>query len=100
MEADRSAASPPYPFQGTRVEHIEDLWPHEEHPGYYCPVTIDGKRSFYCVTPNGHGGNLAAHDVTEHEDGTITVSPSILVSNPQQGELFHGYLEGGVWRAC
>lgn len=48
-------------------------------------------------TPNGHLGNLAAHDVTEHEDGTITVSPSILVSNPQQGELYHGYLTNGVW---
>jgi hypothetical protein len=42
----------------------------------------------------------AAKLATEHEDGTITVSPSILVSNPQQGELFHGHLERGVWRAC
>lgn len=87
-------------FDGTRVDHIGDLWPHEEHPGYYCPVEIDGKRTWHCVTPNGHAGNLAAHDVTEHEDGTITVSPSILVSNPQQGELWHGYLERGVWREC
>lgn len=86
-------------MQGTRVDHIADLWPHEEHGGYYCPVEIDGKREWHCVTPNGHGGNLAAHDVVEHEDGTITVSPSILVSD-HTGELWHGYLERGVWREC
>ena len=88
MSSEAPSAALVYPFQGMRVEHIEDLWPHEEHGGYYCPVVIDGKRSFYCVTPNGHAGNLAAHDVTEHDDGTITVSPSILVSNPQEGRSY------------
>lgn len=90
-------------MKGTRVEHIEELWPHDEHPGYYCPVTIDGQRSWMCVTPSGHSGNLAAHEVIEHEDGTITVSPSILVSTTRDGErceLWHGYLERGIWRAC
>jgi hypothetical protein len=52
---------------------------------------------WYCCTPNGHMGNLSAHDVIEHDDGTITVSPSILVSD-DQSELWHGYLERGVWR--
>jgi hypothetical protein len=31
------------------------------------------------------------HSVTEHEDGTITVSPSI------QGDKYHGNLIRGVW---
>lgn len=58
-----------------------------------------------CCTPNGHLGNLAAHHVTEHEDGTITVSPSILVSEVGPGpsdkrELWHGWLERGIWRSC
>lgn len=39
-------------------------------------------------------GSLEDHQVTEHEDGTITVSPSIA------GEGYHGYLERGVWRSC
>lgn len=54
-------------------------------------------------TPNGHGGNFAEHEVTVHEDGTITVSPSIKVSTTSAGaevELWHGYLERGVWREC
>lgn len=58
-----------------------------------------GNGDWYCVTPNGHMGGLKLHEVTEHEDGTITVSPSILVSSPTE-QLWHGYLERGVWREC
>lgn len=43
-------------------------------------------------------GRLGNHTVTEHEDGTITVSPSILVETGD-GRRWHGYLERGVWRA-
>ena len=84
-------------------------------------------RGVWCVvTPNGRYGSLASHDVTENADGTITVSPSILVY-PQPGAVYteaqradligrhgealvreweagkpgyHGYLENGVWRDC
>ena len=42
-------------------------------------------------------GNLALHKVVEHEDGTITVSPSILITG-HHGKQWHGYLERGVWR--
>lgn len=42
--------------------------------------------------------NLEKHKVTVHEDGKITISPSILVSNRDQS--WHGYLEHGVWRQC
>lgn len=52
------------------------------------------------MTPNGIMGDLDAHDVTEHADGSITVSPSILVDQPWNGKTFHGYLEHGVWREC
>lgn len=64
--------------------------------------------TWYASTPNGHLGDLRAHDVVEHEDGTITVSPSILVSLPLtvngvevggDRTLWHGYLERGVWRS-
>lgn len=84
-------------MNGTRVEHISELWGDDGINGGYCPVTADGKRTWMVRTPNGHLGNLAAHDVTEHEDGTITVSPSILVSSPQEGELYHGFLTKGEW---
>lgn len=43
-------------------------------------------------------GNLTKHNITEHEDGTITVSPSILVETGD-GRRWHGFLVAGVWRA-
>lgn len=47
--------------------------------------------TWYARPPGSHAGNLSSHEVVEHEDGTITVSPSILMA-------WHGYLERGVWR--
>lgn len=54
---------------------------------------------WFICPPKGSVGSLANHTVVEHEDGTITVSPSILVeSNWQPQRNWHGYLEHGVWR--
>lgn len=64
-------------------------------PGEYLRDALTGH--WYGCTPNGHLAGLAKHQVAEHEDGTITVAPSILVSNAE-GPLWHGYLERGVWR--
>ena len=41
-------------------------------------------------------GNLGAHEIIEHEDKTITVSPSILVTT-HDGKRWHGYLRRGIW---
>lgn len=52
--------------------------------------------------PGHHLGSFGSHDVVEHEDGTITVSPSILIT-AYDGDCaiqWHGYLERGVWREC
>lgn len=47
--------------------------------------------------PSGAGpSNLRTWDLTEHDDGTITVSPSIQDVSVANG--WHGYLENGVWR--
>lgn len=50
------------------------------------------------ATPNNMHGNLKNHKVTEHEDKTITVEPSILVTQGEREE-WHGFLEHGVWRS-
>jgi hypothetical protein len=60
------------------------------------------------MAPGGHVCNLSAHHVTEHPDGTITVSPSIKISTTRpdgagrmvEVELWHGHLERGVWKPC
>lgn len=58
--------------------------------------------SWYCCTPNGLAGNLKLHQVEEHEDGTISVSPSIEVSSGPHAVLdyWHGFLKRGIWTEC
>lgn len=69
-------------------------------PGAFGRVKgVDGAWHWYATAPNGLKANLSAHTVTEHKDGTISVEPSILVSDGQ-GASWHGYLDEGAWRAC
>lgn len=55
---------------------------------------------WYLYLPGCGTGNLSGHSVIEHEDGTITASPSILVTGHANGKPVqrHGYLEHGEWR--
>jgi hypothetical protein len=92
-------------IKGRRVADNE-LRDDPFRPGAYGRVQgiqTPGEWDWMAVTPNGLHANLSAHDVTENKDGTITVSPSILVTLPQ-GDAptreWHGYLENGVWRKC
>lgn len=52
-------------------------------PGEYAKYP-DG--TWYACTPNDMLANLKAHQVTEHEDGTISVQPSILTTRTKSGE--------------
>ncbi|MCA9930205.1 MAG: hypothetical protein KC419_17100 [Anaerolineales bacterium] len=81
-------------MQGKRVYPDKDgnLFLNKGEYGY----DPAAKRWFAC-TPDGQMGNLGKHSVIEHDDGTITVSPSILVTSWSAGE-WHGYLARGVWR--
>lgn len=84
----------------TKVDGEEDfLFRISKTPGAY--GTVDSK-SWFCTTPNGLFGNLSAHKIEENADGTITVSPSILVSSGKNHNepSWHGYLECGIWREC
>ncbi len=61
------------------------------------------KSGWQCRPFGCHAGSIGKHDVTEHSDGTITVSPSILLTqHDDDGDPYqwHGYLEKGVWRKC
>ncbi len=84
-------------MQGRRVECDSKGW-FKLEPGDYCK-TPQGEWMARVPDARFSTGSLAGHDVIEHEDGTITVSPSILHREPPIGE-WHGYLEHGVWREC
>ncbi len=79
-------------------------WP--ENAGEYCKDE-DGR--WIAVPPDGCGIIMLTRKgppeqnwtVTEHEDGTISVSPSIhILGEPGKPDRWHGYLERGIWREC
>lgn len=54
---------------------------------------------WYARPPGMDMGSLKNHEVVEYDDGTITVLPSILVTE-YDGDCeikWHGYLERGMW---
>ena len=58
---------------------------------------------WYARPPGMHTGCLSRHEVIEHDDGTITVTPSILVSGTNTKDepaKWHGYLTKGEWSEC
>jgi hypothetical protein len=44
---------------------------------------------FHCAEP--------PHQFKEEEDGTLTITPSILATHRQHGHEWHGYLTKGTW---
>jgi hypothetical protein len=72
---------------------------HTLEVGDYSKQTWTGQTTWAFRDPDGHIGQLCpGHQVTEHDDGTITVSPSIACDNGIS--KWHGFLERGVWREC
>jgi hypothetical protein len=57
----------------------------------------DLRGRWFCRPPRCNTGSLQKHDVIEHADGTITVTPSILITQHPLPQ-WHGFLERGVWR--
>lgn len=65
---------------------------------YYFKNKDEG--AWYLWIPQCGLAGLRNHKVTEHEDGTITASPSVLLTYWKNGERQqrHGFLEKGIWR--
>ena len=79
-------------MNGKRVDNLEGY--HQLAEGEY--TKLDG---IWYARPPGYEGvaNLSRHTITENADGTITVSPSIMIDRGRIDE-WHGFLEAGVWR--
>jgi hypothetical protein len=79
-----------------------------EEPGDY--LLLPDRHAIWCMLPNGVVNRIPVDEkggrgtppvwgMVEHEDGTITVSPSInLHPTPGMHGGWHGFLERGVWR--
>jgi hypothetical protein len=84
-------------MRGFRRDNPDDQMPEQGQYG-----KLSSGEWFACI-PVGYDqsgfplvAGLSQHMVVEHEDGTITVSPSILVRG--QHRTWHGYLERGMFR--
>jgi hypothetical protein len=66
-------------------------------PGDYWrpPNRPDGE--WWFKDPFGRLGRVSTHKVEVHEDGTITVTPSIAPRPDDPPGSFHGFLTKGVW---
>jgi hypothetical protein len=67
-----------------RVE-AGDYWRPENRP----------EGEWWICDPLGNVGRISKHTVVEHEDGTITVTPSIAATGAEGA--WHGWLTRGVW---
>lgn len=88
-----------------RVSSFEDLSGVGAPSGIedVCICYWQGEAGEWLIYLPGAGvGTLTKHTVEEHEDGTITVSPSILLTGHNAGNptTRHGFLRRGVWEEC
>lgn len=86
--------------QGVRLQTVGELYAENcPHGAYVLALAADPTSNedgvWYVRDPAGMIGSLRLHTVVEHDDGTITVSPSILDTGEH---AWHGFLERGVWR--
>lgn len=67
-------------------------------PGSYMKVTREDGSTWcwYVRAPNGDVCTIwpERHQITEHVDGKVSVSPSIVFPH---GGRWHGFLRAGVW---
>jgi len=76
------------------VRRRDGTLPHDLAPGEYA-LGNGGNRLWLC-SPDGRPGTVDSNwTITVHDDGSISVDPSIWWDKPAG---WHGYLERGVWR--
>jgi hypothetical protein len=83
-------------MQGRRVDADKDgnITANE------CEYGKDGNDNWYGTPPGFLTGyaNLSNHEVIEHDNGKITVKPSIECKNHLH--YWHGFLKNGFWVSC
>lgn len=95
-------------MQGKRIYPDENGWlPPSMKPGEYgyqtCEDVKDEPRLGWWMicSPDGNIGTLdpSSRTIIEHEDGTLTVTPSLDWSRQIPGG-WYGWLEKGFFRSC
>jgi hypothetical protein len=105
--------------KGRRVYPDADGWLPPLQPGDYGKPNLSAEESgahvggdpdaaerwrdrmnrWQVCSPTGDQGAIETHTVTEHEDGTVTMRPSLDWSQRRPGG-WHGWLTAGEWTSC
>jgi hypothetical protein len=95
---------------GHAAETWEEFFEDGGEPGTWFKASDitnpeEPRTCWHTIPPCGHIGFLHSenHHVTEHDDGTITVDPSIWCHSGGESHnerCWHGFLRKGVWREC
>jgi hypothetical protein len=80
------------PEKGKRINGMEDL--DEKSICFY-----KTNKGWMLYLPGCGIGTLSKHEITEHDDGMISVRPSILMKG-HNDTVRHGYLTYGEWVEC
>lgn len=83
----------PDSVQGRRVESMREMLDSPDEITY-CKTDHGWLLSLPGIGPAG----TRNHGLQEHDDGTITLSPSFLATNGDVRR--HGYFQGGWWNPC
>jgi len=83
---------------GKRIAAPPTEWPEGQCPYEVGDYWKDESGDWRGITPNGLPVWLKNHEVVEHEDLTITVTPSILANGGKRNE-WHGYITKGIWKS-
>lgn len=79
------------------AKRLDEYTPSEKHSFYY----YKQEGIWYLNIPECGLANLAGHAVVENDDGTITVTPSILTTGYSNERMLkvtrHGFLTNSVW---
>lgn len=86
------------PETAIRIKNHSDLHADGFDDKRICYWFNSSVTEWFIYLPKAGAGRLSQHKVTEHEDGTITVEPSILMHGHPNRR--HGFLTRGVWHPC
>lgn len=89
------------PEQAHRISGFADLATPDAEDGEMDPRICywkDDQGTWLLYLPGCGLGSLKGHTVEEHEDGTITASPSVLMTAGKKTR--HGFLRRGMWEEC
>lgn len=86
-------------LQGRRIPYSNEDFPPDIRgfePGDYLVIEHNSlRREVWFKDPFGKVGRATKHTIDLHDDGTVSVHPSIADDRFEDG--WHGYLTKGVW---